>query len=104
MLGSETLEVAIGLAVLFTFMSLFASALRETIEAWFKRRAALVHKGLAQLFSEAGDEGSPSLREFYETIVISPLFKGAYDGVKSDLPSYIRAQDFASAILELARK
>jgi len=32
MLGSQTLEVAIGVAVLFSFMSLFASAAREFIE------------------------------------------------------------------------
>jgi hypothetical protein len=48
MFGSETLEVALGLAVLFSFMSLFASAFRETLEAWFKQRgcAILIDPGL----------------------------------------------------------
>lgn len=104
MLGSETLEVAIGLSVLFTFMSLFATAFRETIEAYAKQRAALVHKGLAQIFSATGDESSPTLRQFYETIVISPLFKGAYDGLKGHLPSYITSGDFAAGLIEVARK
>lgn len=48
MFGSETLEVALGLAVLFSFMSLFATAFRETLEAWFKQRgcAILIDQGL----------------------------------------------------------
>jgi hypothetical protein len=103
MFGSETVEVAIGLAVPFTFVSLFASAARETIEAWAKQRAKLVHEGLAQLFSADGDESSTTLRQFYETIVISPLYRGPYEGAKAELPSYITSSGFPSAILEVAR-
>jgi hypothetical protein len=48
MFGSETLEVALDLAVLFSFMRLLACAFRETLEAWFKQRgcAILIDPGL----------------------------------------------------------
>jgi hypothetical protein len=104
MFGSETLEVAIGLAVLFSFMSLFASAARETIEAWYQDRGLLIHKAMAELFSADGDESSPSLAQFYNSIAISPLFRGAYNGVKGKLPSYITSGNFANTILDMARK
>jgi hypothetical protein len=103
MFGSETLEVAIGLAVLFSFMSLFASALRETIEAWFKQRSKLIHKALTEIFPGEGDSESPTVRQFYEHIAISPLYRGAYKGMKGDLPSYITSKAFASAILDIAQ-
>ena len=123
MLGSQTLEVAIGVAVLFSFMSLFASAAREFIEVYAKQRAALVHEALTELFppgkseqKESADtlgernapseaKESPTVGEFYNSIVISPLFRGVYQTGKSlkDLPSYITAGDFASAILTIAR-
>jgi len=104
MFGSETLEVAIGLAVLFSFMSLFASAARETFEAWSQDRARLVHTAMAQLFSADGDEKSPTLATFYNSIAISPLFRGAYNGVKGKLPSYITSGNFATTILDMARQ
>jgi hypothetical protein len=104
MFGSETLEVAIGLAVLFTFMSLFATSVRESIEAWRKDRSRLIHSAMAQLFSADGDEESPTLARFYNSIVISPLSRGVYNGVKGELPSYITSSDFATTILDIARE
>jgi hypothetical protein len=104
MFGSETLEVAIGLAVLFSFMSLFASAARETIEAYSQDRARLVHTAMAQLFSVDGDETSPTVARFYNSIAISPLFRGAYNGIKGKLPSYITSANFANTILDMARE
>ena len=118
MFGSETLEVAIGVAVLFSFMSLFASAAREFIEVYAKQRAALVHQALTELFPPADDAAhnvrlddskkaaeNKTIGEFYDSIVISPLFRGAYQAGKSlrELPSYITPGDFASAILNVAR-
>ena len=104
MFGSETLEVAIGLAVLFSFMSLFASAARETIEAWYQDRGLLIHKAMAELFSADGDENSPTLAQFYNSIAISPLFRGAYKGVKGKLPSYITPGNFSNTIIDMARQ
>jgi hypothetical protein len=89
--------------VLFSFMSLFASAARETIEAWRKDRARLIHEAMAELFSEREGD-SPTLDRFYKSIVISPLFRGPYEKLKGELPSYITSSDFATTILQIARE
>jgi hypothetical protein len=104
MFGSETLEVAIGLAVLFSFLSLFATSLRESIEAWVKQRGKLVHDAIEELFSTAGKADTGAIREFYESIIISPSYQGRYKGRRRNLPSYIPAGDFASALLNQARQ
>ena len=104
MFGSETLEVAIGLAVLFSLLSLFASSLRESIEAVVKDRAKFVHDAIGELFSIAGEADTSAIKEFYDSIIISPSFQGLYDGRRRNLPSYIPSRDFASAILEMAQQ
>jgi hypothetical protein len=104
MLGSETLEVAIGVAVLFSFLSLFASSLRESIEAWVKERGKFVHDAIGELFSIAGKADTSAIREFYESIIISPSYRGKYGGRRRNLPSYIPSSDFASALIDLAHR
>lgn len=104
MFGSETLEVAIGLAVLFSLLSLFASSFRESIEAFVKDRAKFVHDAIEELFSTAGEADTGAITEFYENIIISPTFRGTYDGRRRNLPSYIPSGDFASAVLDMAHQ
>jgi hypothetical protein len=102
--GSETLEVAIGLAVLFSLLSLFASSFRESIEAVVKDRSKFVHDAIEELFSTAGKADTSAIREFYDSIIISPSYRGTYKGRRRNLPSYIPSSDFASAIVEMARQ
>ena len=104
MFGSETLEVAVGLSVLFSLLSLFASSLRESIEAWLKDRAKFVHDAIAELFSTAGEADTSAIKEFYESIVISPSYRGTFLGRARNLPSYIPSRDFASALLDMGRQ
>ncbi|MFH6782973.1 MULTISPECIES: hypothetical protein [Methylobacterium] len=118
MFGSDVLEVAIGLVLLFLFVSLLCTALREMIETLMKSRASDLERGIAELLSEdedkktlSGDVGN--LVAFYNHSFIYPLYTGAYgkkDGrldkltYRSRLPAYIPSRNFANALIDLARK
>lgn len=55
MFGSETLEVGIGMALLFLVVSLICSALREGIEGALKQRASDLERGIRELVGEGRD-------------------------------------------------
>jgi hypothetical protein len=51
MLGSTMLEVALGMAFIYTLLSLVCSAGREAMESWTKSRSADLERGIRQLLS-----------------------------------------------------
>jgi hypothetical protein len=107
MLGSEVLEVGIGIALLFLFMSLIATAAQEGLEALLKRRAVDLEKGLSQLL-----DSPTALSALYNNPFVFSLYRsGSYEEAKrttwfktGDLPSYIPKSNFVSALLDLVSR
>ena len=60
MFGSEILDVAIGVALVFLMMSFLATAIREAIESVVKARAVYLERGIRQLLDDI--EGTTSIR------------------------------------------
>jgi hypothetical protein len=103
MLGSEVIDVGIGMALLFLFMSLIATALREIIENFMKTRSTDLERGLTELLSQ-GDKASTLVNDFYKHPVIFALYKGNYEKGGKNLPSYIPRQSFSLALLDVLTK
>jgi hypothetical protein len=117
MFGSEILEVAIGLTLLYLLLSAMASALREALEAWFNTRGEHLERGVRELLQDP--DGSWLARGIYEHPLVAGLFKGGYGprtpgpSVKnalfwlfgrSNLPAYIPASSFAAALMDLVAR
>jgi hypothetical protein len=105
MFGSQILDVAVGIILVFLISSLIASALREAVEAKVKARAVFLERGIHELLD--GKSGREFTKMFYEHPLIYSLFDGEYDAKESrrsggSLPTYIPARNFADAIIDLA--
>ncbi|MBS3647011.1 hypothetical protein KEU06_00015 [Pseudaminobacter sp. 19-2017] len=100
MFDFDVLEVGIGLALLFAFMSLIATAFCEVIENFAKVRSKELLNGVAELLGDKTD--STLVRSFYEHPMIAALYRGRFDPEKTKhLPSYIPRQSFSLAALRL---
>ena len=112
MLGSNILEVAIGLIFIYILVSVTCSAIREGVEAWLKTRAAYLEYGIRELLHDK--PGTGLAEGFYNHPLIFSLFANAYSpgGSKrpgfltrgADLPSYIPAKNFALALMDIAAR
>lgn len=111
MFGSTILEVAIGMFFLFFILSLILSAVRETIEAFMQKRAWHLAQGIKELLDDESD-GTLTAR-LYSHPLIAGLFRNKKTEKVSDtldgkrllntgrnLPAYIPARNFASALLD----
>src|SRR5947209_3833362 len=76
MLGSEILEVAIGLVFVFLIASLTATTIREIIESILKTRAIHLERGLRQLLDDPDGEGVT--KELFDHPLLFGLFSGTY--------------------------
>jgi hypothetical protein len=103
--NSDALEVGIGLMLLFSFMSLIATALCEAIENFAKLRSKELLAGVKELL-EGGAEGEVGqfVSRFYEHPVIASLYSGTFDGKTAHLPSYIPRRSFSLALVDLIAK
>ena len=120
MFGSVVLDVAIGLSLLFLFVSLICSAIREAIETLLNSRASDLEHGIRELLDDPAGEGAA--RALYAHPLIFSLYDGAYaperlrphrsllTGARSlrmpirargSLPAYIPSASFARAFLDL---
>jgi hypothetical protein len=113
MLGSEILEVAIGVIFVFLLVSIACSAIREGIEAWFKSRAAYLEYGIRELLHDRRAMGLAN--SLYNHPLVHGLYPGGYPGALSSgqppilahgasLPSYIPSRTFALALLDMAAR
>jgi hypothetical protein len=98
--GSEVLDVAIGLVFVYLVLSLICSAGCELIEVFLKRRAVYLERGLRQLLNDP--DGSGLVKEIYSHPLITSLFAGKYDPLRTgNLPSYIPPASFALALMDI---
>ena len=105
MFGSEILDVAIGLALVFLMLSFMASAVREAIESVMKTRAVYLERAIRELVADPG--GTGMAKAFYEHPLIASLYQGSIEQkavrrLGGALPTYIPAKSFAYTIVDLA--
>ena len=100
MFGSEILDVAIGLVMLFLLVSLICSSIKEAFETVLNHRAKDLERGLREMLGDLKREHVvPAL---YKHPLIDGLFKGEYVAGKTrNLPSYIPSRTFALALIDL---
>ena len=118
MFGSTALDVAIGLVLAFLSVSLICSAIREFIETLLKSRAMDLERGLRELLGSSNAAGMvfnhPVIKGLYGGTYLSSKLKGVWGwvsgagggqsmgiGARRALPSYIPANQFAVALLDL---
>ena len=134
MFGSQALDVAIGMALLFLFASLICTSIVEALEGVLKHRAMDLERGLREMFDDR--DGTTITRSFFDHPLIYGLFSGTYDpaglkpmrhvadllkkpraadeadrsarilglGSRRELPSYIPAGSFATALLDIVAR
>jgi hypothetical protein len=106
-LGSEVLDIGIGMSLLFLFISLICAAVREGIEGWRKTRALQLHHVLREIMDDKTKTGGSDLvRQLYNHPSIYSLYSGEYPARLRGrwwkrLPSYIPAANFSSALLDI---
>lgn len=105
MFNSDALEVGIGMVLLFSFMSLIATALCEAIENFTKLRSKELLAGVKELLEGGADgEVGQFVRRFYRHPIIASLYSGEFDGRKTHLPSYIPRRSFSLALVDMIAK
>jgi hypothetical protein len=103
MFGSNILEVVIGMIFAFLLLSMVCSAVNEFIEALIKNRAKDLERGIGELLGDPANTTN-FIDKLYNHGMVNSLFKGSYPpDSKSDLPSYIPAQNFALAVMDLVK-
>jgi hypothetical protein len=99
-LGSDTLDVAVGLIFLFLLLSLVCSSIKEALETVLKFRARFLYQGIVELFG--GANRTDMVDAFYLHPIINALFQGPYDPKKrGNLPAYIPARAFSLVLIDL---
>jgi len=106
-----SLDLAIGMIVVFLLVSTLCSAIREAIEAMLKTRAAYLEMAIREMLDDK--DGKDLTARLFDHPLLSGLFLGKYrpkPAVKKlwvlangqGLPSYIPATSFAKALLDMA--
>ncbi len=113
--SSAILDVAIGIAFVFLFLSLVCSVINEGMSSIFSLRAKNLVAGINSLFSEGrAPSGQLFVQEIYQHGLIRGLFKDPPSQQAPDalslaskrfrgvnLPSYIPSQTFALALVDI---
>ncbi len=113
MLGSEVLDVAIGVIFVFLLVSVMASAVREGLEAWLRTRATHLELGIRELLQDP--TGTGLAKQFFDHPLIYSLYPGRYQPLQPgkmpialtrgrNMPSYIPSRNFALALMDMAAR
>jgi hypothetical protein len=104
MFGSQIVEVAIGLILMYLLLSLICSSIREGLESWQKLRAVDLERGIRGLLNDEAGQGLA--RDLYNHPLVYGLFQGTYDPerTRKNLPSYIPARNFSLALLDIVAR
>ncbi|RDC62666.1 hypothetical protein [Adhaeribacter pallidiroseus] len=96
----QMLDVFIGVIFIYLLLSFICSAISEIIEGIIKKRGADLHRGICELIQANPD--NKLLEKIYAHPLISSLYRGRYQvNSKKNLPSYIPANNFALALLDI---
>jgi len=91
LLGSEVLEVAVGLALIYLLLAVFCTTANEWIAALLNTRANMLRQGIVQLL-----RGDAFADQFYNHPLIRALMKD------DEHPAYLPARAFARAVMDIA--
>ena len=105
MFGSQALEVAIGMAVIFFVVATASSAVVDLISSALKKRSRDLKKSVYRMLSgekTVPKQGEPqdTTSDFMETLLKSGPVAGIAAAAK-DYPSYIPAKNFAEGVLSI---
>lgn len=103
MFGMQTLDVAIGLILIYLILALTCTAVNELFAGWFDRRSKNLVMGIRNLLQDSTDTSKKPdkdanqglLGQFYS----HPLIKALEE--KGAPPSYIPSRTFALTLLDL---
>ncbi|MGC4088189.1 MAG: hypothetical protein QM756_09865 [Polyangiaceae bacterium] len=109
----QSLDLAIGMIVVFLLVSTLCTALREAIEGVLKTRAAYLERAIREMLDDKDGRGLAA--SLFEHPLLSGLFLGNYQPKPAQkkawvlangrgLPSYIPASSFAKAVLDIAAR
>jgi hypothetical protein len=100
---TDVLAVGAGMALLFLFVSLIASAAAEGLEAAItKRRPKELERGIRAMLDDGANDLTGAL---YNHPLVFSLFRGDYRPPSTgNLPSYIPAKTFADALLDIIHR
>jgi hypothetical protein len=126
MLNSTTLEVAIGMALVYLLLSLFCTAIREAIAGVLGSRAKNLERGIVSLFTGASlaarDSNGVPLKDaagklipgvsiataIYDHGLVQSLYRSSeakslkqWWGGGTKLPSYIPSRTFSTALFDI---
>ncbi|MFQ6026779.1 MAG: hypothetical protein ACE5Q6_04605, partial [Dehalococcoidia bacterium] len=96
MFGSEILEVAIGLVLVYLLLALICSALSEWIARILAMRASTLEAGIRNLLEDPG--GTRLAKKIYDHRLIGALYKKGW--IHKGRPSNIPARTFALALFD----
>lgn len=111
MFGSNTIEIAIGIILVYILISTICTAIREGIESKLKTRAAYLERGIRELFKK----DTTLANNFFNHPLINGLFNADYNAKDlkdkpgwldggGNLPSYIPSRNFAKALMDMAAR
>ncbi|HEX5659179.1 MAG TPA: hypothetical protein VFX59_18425 [Polyangiales bacterium] len=112
MFNSSILDAAIGVGFVFLLLSTVCTAVREGVEHWLKTRASYLEYAIRELLNDS--KATDLAKDFFEHPLIQGYYQGPYKALADrkpsllrrgrDLPSYIPAKAFASALLDMAAR
>lgn len=113
MLDLRMIDVAIGIIFTYLLISVVCSAIRESIEALYNKRAAYLELAVRELLNDPG--GESLVKKFYRHPLITVLYPGRYEprqesalrsilSTGRNLPAYIPKASFALALLDLVAR
>lgn len=106
LLGSNVLEVAIGMAFVYLLLAIFCTAANEWIAGILRSRAKFLKQGIEQLLAPpSGSHDGPAGDDTAASVVLSqfyshPLIKGLMRHGRP--PSYLPARTFAKVVMDMA--
>lgn len=112
-IGLDILEIAIGLSLVYLFLSLVCSAVSEGLETVLKNRSRDLERGLREMLGD--EDGSQLVHLLYNHPLIQGLFRDRYCDkllrnrlfrsgkvyAGKTLPSYIPSRHFALALMDI---
>lgn len=113
MFDSAILDTVIGVVFVLALFSTVCAAVQESIESILKTRSSYLEYGIRELLNDMSDKGL--VRELYSHPLVSGLFADQYkattatsrtvcDWKRRNLPSYIPARNFATALIDIAMR
>ncbi|MGA2370402.1 MAG: hypothetical protein ACLPPV_15920 [Candidatus Korobacteraceae bacterium] len=103
LLGSSTLEVLIGLIFVYLLLAIICTTMNEWIAGIFKTRSTTLKRAIVQLLDQQPEtKDSPDRNWFLQQFYAHPLIAGMSGPKKNELPAYLSARTFATAVMDIA--